>query len=86
MKIVDGRTTTDGRTQEQGYNIISPCEPNGSVELIIGGRDPLVNINCKDVMTQTETTHSHMHDHQVNSQSKVKVIVKKYAKSMTIYG
>ena len=36
LKIVDRRT--EGR---QGYTISSPCEPNGSGELIIGGRDTL---------------------------------------------
>ena len=34
----DGRTTdgrrTDGRTTEHGYTISSPCEPDGSGELI----------------------------------------------------
>ena len=30
----------DGWMQEQGYTISLPCEPNGSGELIIGGRDP----------------------------------------------
>ena len=29
-----------GRTPEQGYTISSPCEPDGSDELIIGGMDP----------------------------------------------
>ena len=29
----DGRTT-DGRTTEHGYTISSPCEPDGSGELI----------------------------------------------------
>ena len=37
--MVDGRTTdgrrTDGRTTEHGYTISSPCEPDGSGELII---------------------------------------------------
>ena len=37
LKIVDRRT--DGRMQWQGYTISPPCEPNGSGELIIGGRD-----------------------------------------------
>ena len=43
--VDDGRTddgrTTDGRTTEHGYTISSPCEPNGSGELITveGGRD-----------------------------------------------
>ena len=36
-----GRTGDDGRTPEQGYTISTPCEPDGSGELIIGGRDPL---------------------------------------------
>ena len=35
---MDGRTTdgrwTDGRTTEHGYTISSPCEPDGSGELI----------------------------------------------------
>ena len=30
----DGRTD-DGRTTEHGYTISSPCEPDGSGELII---------------------------------------------------
>ena len=35
-EIVDGRwTTTDGRTPEHWYTLSSPCEPNGSGELII---------------------------------------------------
>ena len=38
--MVDGRTTDDGRTDDDGrrldgYAISSPCEPNGSGELII---------------------------------------------------
>ena len=37
-RTTDGRTTdgrrTDGRTTEHGYTIISPCEPDGSGELI----------------------------------------------------
>ena len=36
-----GWTDDDGRTPEQGYTISTPCEPEGSGELIIGGRDPL---------------------------------------------
>ena len=35
--VDDGRTTdgrTDGRTTEHGYTISSPCEPEGSGELI----------------------------------------------------
>ena len=31
----DRRQTTDGRTPEHGYTISSPCESNGSGELII---------------------------------------------------
>ena len=34
FEIVDGRTT-DGRTPDHGHPISSPCEPNGSGELII---------------------------------------------------
>ena len=38
FEIVDGRTddgrTTDGRTPDHGHPISSPCEPNGSGELI----------------------------------------------------
>ena len=34
FEIVNGRTD-DGRTPEHGYTISSPCEPNGSGELII---------------------------------------------------
>ena len=33
FEIVDGRTTTDGRTPEHEYIISSPCEANGSGEL-----------------------------------------------------
>ena len=36
--VDDGRRTdgrTDGRTTEHGYTISSPCEPDGSGELII---------------------------------------------------
>ena len=37
-RTTDGRTTdgrrTDGRTTEHGYTISSPCEPDGSGELI----------------------------------------------------
>ena len=40
-----GWTDDNGRMQEQVYTISSSCEPNGSGELIIGGRDLLVNIN-----------------------------------------
>ena len=41
--VDDGRTTgdgrtTDGRTTEHGYTISSPCEPDGSGELIINLR------------------------------------------------
>ena len=35
--VDDGRTDdgrTDGRTTEHGYTISSPCEPDGSGELI----------------------------------------------------
>ena len=35
FEIVNGRRTDDGRTPEHGYTISSPCEPNGSGELII---------------------------------------------------
>ena len=31
LKIVDGRTTTDGRTPEHGYTISSPSEPAAQV-------------------------------------------------------
>ena len=35
MKLLtDGRTTDYVRTPEHGYTISSPCEPNGSGELI----------------------------------------------------
>ena len=34
--MVDGRTDDDGRRLE-GYTISSPCEPNGSGELIMHG-------------------------------------------------
>ena len=34
FEIVNGRRTDDGRTPEHGYTISSPCEPNGSGELI----------------------------------------------------
>ena len=33
FEIVDGRTD-DGRTPDHGHPISSPCEPNGSGELI----------------------------------------------------
>ena len=33
FEIVDGRRT-DGRTPDHGHPISSPCEPNGSGELI----------------------------------------------------
>ena len=40
FEIVDGRTTDgrtdDGRTPDHGHPISSPCEPNGSGELITG--------------------------------------------------
>ena len=39
--MVDGRTDDDGRIPEQGYTISTPCEPDGSGELIIGGGDRL---------------------------------------------
>ena len=32
--MVDDGRTTDGRTTEHGYTISSPCEPDGSGELI----------------------------------------------------
>ena len=32
--MVDDGRTDDGRTTEHGYTIISPCEPDGSGELI----------------------------------------------------
>ena len=32
--VDDGRRTDDGRTTEHGYTISSPCEPDGSGELI----------------------------------------------------
>ena len=39
--VDDGRTddgqTTDGRTTEHGYTISSPCEPDGSGELMKWG-------------------------------------------------
>ena len=34
--MVDDGRTTDGRTTEHGYTISSPCEPDGSGELING--------------------------------------------------
>ena len=37
----DGRRT-DGRTTEHGYTISSPCEPDGSGELIIPVNEILV--------------------------------------------
>ena len=33
--MVDDGRTTDGRTTEHGYTISSPCEPDGSGELIM---------------------------------------------------
>ena len=36
-----GRTDDEGQTPEQRYTISTPCEPDGSGELIIGGRDTL---------------------------------------------
>ena len=36
-----GGTDDDGRTPEQGYTISTPCEPDGSGELIICRKDPL---------------------------------------------
>ena len=33
--VDDGRRTTDGRTPDHGHPISSPCEPDGSGELII---------------------------------------------------
>ena len=39
--MVDGWTDDDGRTPGQGYTISTPCETDGSGELIIGGRDQL---------------------------------------------
>ena len=32
--VDDGRRTTDGRTPDHGHPISSPCEPDGSGELI----------------------------------------------------
>ena len=32
--VDDGRTTDDGWTPDHGHPISSPCEPNGSGELI----------------------------------------------------
>ena len=36
-----GQMDNDGRTPERGYTISTPCEPDGSGEPMIGGRDPL---------------------------------------------
>ena len=35
LKMVDGRRTDDDRRRLDGYTISSPCEPNGSGELIM---------------------------------------------------
>ena len=35
FEIVNGRRTDDGRMPKHGYTISSPCEPEGSGELII---------------------------------------------------
>ena len=34
LKMVDDGWTDDGRTSDHGHPISSPCEPNGSGELI----------------------------------------------------
>ena len=36
-RTTDGRTTDDGRTPDHGLPLSSPCEPNGSGELITDG-------------------------------------------------
>ena len=49
--VDDGRTTdgrTDGRTTEHGYTISSPCEPDGSGELI----NKLQRRSCKLILSQ----------------------------------
>ena len=43
FEIVDGRTM-DGRTPDHGHPISSPCEPNGSGELI----KPILRISGKN--------------------------------------
>ena len=53
-----GRKDDDGRTPEQGYTKSTTCEPDGSGELIIGGRDPLklIERTKQADMTYPETT------------------------------
>ena len=46
---MDGWTDDDGRTPEHGYTISSPCEPNGSGELIITFVVYNTKLNCYDV-------------------------------------
>ena len=45
--MVDDGRTDDGRTTEHGYTISSPCEPDGSGELIkVGFKGVYINWTC----------------------------------------
>ena len=56
--VYDGRRTDDGRTDGRrldGYTISSPCEPNGSGELI---NLPLLNITLDEIFgTKIKIAH-----------------------------
>ena len=53
--MVDGRTTDDGRMDDgrrlDGYTISSPCEPNGSGELIMSMHIDLISQTEADRVT-----------------------------------
>ena len=55
FEIVDGRTMDDGQADdgrtEHGHPISSPCEPNGSGELIMGKRKCFNCIYCANKVT-----------------------------------
>ena len=52
----DRRRTDDGRTPDHGHPISSPCEPNGSGELI----STVVMDNFKDINCRIVNIHGHI--------------------------
>ena len=54
--VDDGRRTTDGRTPDHGHPISSPCEPDGSGELIKPLREDFFCFsNCKSMWFNVST-------------------------------
>ena len=62
----NGRTTDGRRTPHHGYTISSPCEPNGSGELIIGRSQPRFIIHINFVELESPMLHAKFQDQRTS--------------------